>query len=54
MFLYRQSDFGAIILEGTEQEPKITPEARDDPHKHLMILYVIAVVVSVATALLMK
>jgi len=43
-----------IYLEGSPVEPKIAQESRDDPHWHLGILYVIAVVVSVATAVLIK
>jgi len=54
IFKYPQTDFGAIDLEGPAQEPKITPEARDDPHKHIMILYIIAVVVSAVIALIMR
>jgi len=41
-------------LEGPAPEPKIIPEARDDPHRHLIILYIIAVVVSAATAMMVK
>jgi hypothetical protein len=43
-----------IYLEGTPAEPKMAQESRDDPHWHLGILYVIAVVVSAATAVLIK
>jgi hypothetical protein len=43
-----------IYLEGTSAEPKIVQESRNDPHWHLGILYIIAVVVSAATALLIK
>ena len=41
-----------IHLEGTAREPKLAQESKDDPHRHLIILYIAAVVVSAITAFL--
>jgi hypothetical protein len=41
-------------LEGNPQEPKLVVEDRADPHRHLIMLYIIAIIVSAATAFMFK
>jgi len=40
-----------MVVEGTPQEPKLVQEDRADPHRHLILLYIIAIIVAGAATL---